>query len=310
MLDVYGQLAEPSRRLILSELRTGPKSVSELVELTGLKQPNVSNHLAKMRSRGIVRANKLGRLVYYMLSTPDVHAAVVAVVGNPAVRRTSVKLDVLADEFASFAVNGDESRCNSIVDVAMRSGAEMLEVLGDLIGESLQLVAEQCHSGRIDGSEQRIALVTTERILTRLAQITAPRRQLFEVALLGGAQGFWQTARIRVFGEYLRAEGWRTLYLGPSAPEGAFVEATLRHQPRLVMIGCDGADSVAAAALVAERLSALDGRHQVCRAISGDGAAPDGNGGVNFAFSARNLREFAESCLPKIEPGAAEKDES
>ena len=63
-------LAEPSRRAILEALRYGRKSVSELVEITQLKQPNVSNHLAKMRREGIVRAERNGRNIYYVIAMP------------------------------------------------------------------------------------------------------------------------------------------------------------------------------------------------------------------------------------------------
>src|SRR5262249_41955731 len=63
-------LAEPSRRMILETLRFAPKTVSELVQATHLKQPNVSNHLAKMREHGIVRAERSGRHVYYSIAMP------------------------------------------------------------------------------------------------------------------------------------------------------------------------------------------------------------------------------------------------
>ena len=69
--DVLSQaLAEPSRRALLENLRFGAKTVTQLVEATALKQPNVSNHLAKMKQQGIVRAERIGRQVFYSLSTP------------------------------------------------------------------------------------------------------------------------------------------------------------------------------------------------------------------------------------------------
>lgn len=63
-------LAEPSRRAILEAMRYGPKSVTDLVQATGLKQPNVSNHLAKMRAQNIVHAERIGRHVFYGLARP------------------------------------------------------------------------------------------------------------------------------------------------------------------------------------------------------------------------------------------------
>ena len=43
-MDVFEELSEPSRRYLLKEMLDGPRNVSQLVESTGLKQPNVSNH--------------------------------------------------------------------------------------------------------------------------------------------------------------------------------------------------------------------------------------------------------------------------
>ncbi len=67
---LYQALSEPSRRAILKNLRFGSKSVSQIVAATNLKQPNVSNHLAKMKQQGIVGAERIGRCVHYFLATP------------------------------------------------------------------------------------------------------------------------------------------------------------------------------------------------------------------------------------------------
>jgi MerR family transcriptional regulator, light-induced transcriptional regulator len=86
--DVLSQsLAEPSRRALLEHLRFGSKTVTQLVEATQLKQPNVSNHLAKMRQQGIVRAERLGRQVHYSLSTPlaEVMLRMLEYAANPVV---------------------------------------------------------------------------------------------------------------------------------------------------------------------------------------------------------------------------------
>ena len=86
--DLSQALAEPSRRALLEHLRFGSKTVTQLVEATGLKQPNVSNHLAKMREQGIVRAERLGRQVHYSLSTPFAEAMLhmLEYAANPAVK--------------------------------------------------------------------------------------------------------------------------------------------------------------------------------------------------------------------------------
>ena len=55
---------------ILHLLRDGKKTVSELVELTDLNQPNISQHLYVMKEKKIVKAEKQGNKVYYSLANP------------------------------------------------------------------------------------------------------------------------------------------------------------------------------------------------------------------------------------------------
>lgn len=55
---------------ILHLLRDGKKTVSELVELTDLNQPNISQHLHVMKEKKIVKSEKHGNKVYYSLANP------------------------------------------------------------------------------------------------------------------------------------------------------------------------------------------------------------------------------------------------
>ncbi len=65
---LFRGFADPSRLGILDTLRNGPLTVSEIVEATGLSQPNVSNHLGCLRDCGLVAAEQQGRYVTYHLS--------------------------------------------------------------------------------------------------------------------------------------------------------------------------------------------------------------------------------------------------
>ena len=64
MPSVLEVIAEPTRRQILDAVRDGERSVSELVERTGMHQPGVSRHLRVLRDAGLVevRADKQRRL--------------------------------------------------------------------------------------------------------------------------------------------------------------------------------------------------------------------------------------------------------
>lgn len=69
-------LADPSRLLIINELREGPRSVGDLAEALGVSQPNVSRHLALLRDRGFVTAQRFGSSVHYALASPKILQAV------------------------------------------------------------------------------------------------------------------------------------------------------------------------------------------------------------------------------------------
>ena len=67
-VDVASVLADRSRAAILRVLSNGPHCVCEMAAALGERQNNVSNHLARLRDAGLVRASRVGadtRRVYY-----------------------------------------------------------------------------------------------------------------------------------------------------------------------------------------------------------------------------------------------------
>lgn len=65
-------LAEPARLQILQALQAGERTVTELVETTGLGQANVSKHLQLLLGAGFVSRRKDGLFTRYRLADRDV----------------------------------------------------------------------------------------------------------------------------------------------------------------------------------------------------------------------------------------------
>lgn len=80
MLEVGRALSCEVRLSLLTTLARRPATVGELVEHTGTTQPNVSNHLAVLRSAGLVAAQRDGRRVQYELASDEVATLVRALV--------------------------------------------------------------------------------------------------------------------------------------------------------------------------------------------------------------------------------------
>ena len=73
--EILKTLANPRRLEIIHRLAQGPCEVRRLAEDLGASQPNISQHLAVLRSTGLVDAERDGREVRYSLTDPDVVVA-------------------------------------------------------------------------------------------------------------------------------------------------------------------------------------------------------------------------------------------
>jgi len=73
--EVSKTLAHPLRLAILHSLKDGEKTVNDLTEITGASQSNVSQHLALMRQREIVKTRKDGSNIYYRVASPKISQA-------------------------------------------------------------------------------------------------------------------------------------------------------------------------------------------------------------------------------------------
>ena len=67
--DICKTLSQPKRLMIVHELRKSEKSVGQIASSLRLPQPNVSQHLATLRKRGIVLTRRDGTTVYYRLAS-------------------------------------------------------------------------------------------------------------------------------------------------------------------------------------------------------------------------------------------------
>lgn len=69
---IYKILANAIRLQILNTIKKESASVEELTQITGLKKPNVSQHLSILRRYDLVVTVKKGRTVYYQIRDPRI----------------------------------------------------------------------------------------------------------------------------------------------------------------------------------------------------------------------------------------------
>jgi len=66
--QLFNGFSDPSRLSILEALREEPRTVTEICRITGLSQPNVSNHLACLLGCRLVVREARGRFAFYRLA--------------------------------------------------------------------------------------------------------------------------------------------------------------------------------------------------------------------------------------------------
>jgi DNA-binding transcriptional ArsR family regulator len=68
----FRALGEPSRLKLIIALETGEKTVTELVQATGLTQANASRHLQSLTHAGVLGRRKAGLSVIYSIADPTI----------------------------------------------------------------------------------------------------------------------------------------------------------------------------------------------------------------------------------------------
>lgn len=86
--DFLKALSHENRLLLLCLLAEGERSVTELENILSLRQPTVSQQLARLRLDDLVTTRRDGKTIYYSLANDDVRRVISVIYdmycGNPA----------------------------------------------------------------------------------------------------------------------------------------------------------------------------------------------------------------------------------
>jgi methanogenic corrinoid protein MtbC1 len=254
--DVFAQaLAIPSRRAILDNLRYGHKSVTELVDATHLKQPNVSNHLAKMRQQGLVYAERSGRQVYYTLAAPltalllrmhemtaDPLAPAATDTEAPsagsALSAEAPPLREWQEAYFQSLRSGKEDRALALVNALLAHRVDLITIYEEVFHAALERIGERYQRSDIDVAQEHIAAAITERMMAKVAQFYTPINRGTGRAVLGCVAGNWHALGLRMLADGLKTIGMEAVYLGANVPTSGFLAIIASLLPELVVVSC------------------------------------------------------------------------
>lgn len=297
------EMSEPSKRRILIALSHGGKTVNEIVAETGLKQPNVSNHLAKLRDRGAVAYERQGRTVTYSLANAEVHDAVTrALKLNPDSTPAVVLNKGTIEKFCQLAIISDESETNGVIDSLLAHGKDVVTIYTQLITPAMVQIGEWWHRGVIDISQEHIATAHIERTMARVMLGAPPLHESPWVVLVGCTEGNIHTIGTRMVADVFRWMKWKPYYLGANVPHNSFIQAVKDHRPHVIATTCPRIENLRSVRgfLSALSTSGVQGQSVL---LGGQYAVDHPDEFQEFASVqlVSNLNDLAHSVIPEIE---------
>lgn len=68
LCGLFRALGDPIRFRIVEALTEGPRTVSDIVEIVGAPQPNVSRHLKSLREGAVISSRRRGKWIEYSIN--------------------------------------------------------------------------------------------------------------------------------------------------------------------------------------------------------------------------------------------------
>ena len=240
MINLYEELGDSTRRRILICLIDGGKCVSDIVSETGFKQPNVSNHLARLRTKGVTVSKKSGREVFYSLASPGVEKIIRSLLISDSTDDPQMQLNSLAKDYAQKASAGDDESCHAILDRAIRARIPLIDIYQELFAPAMAIIGNWYEAGAIDEGQEHMASEITRRMMTHASATIGQLPKHGRTAVLGCGPDNFHVMGIEMVSDFLRIEGWKTHFLGSNMPILSFVHQVQTIQPNLVLVSCVG----------------------------------------------------------------------
>lgn len=283
-----GRRAGSGREAILAALEGGERSVAELAVRTGLSQPNVSNHLARLLRDGRVRHDRRGRQVFYRLAAAPPQGEHPEESGAPVLsaRRNGPPAapEVLLRFWpAAFALREEEAVRTA--EEALDAGLPWQELYLHVLTPTLVRVGELWEQGELGVAREHLVTATVARILHRLAdRLPAGPLPSAPLALVGCVAGEQHTLGSQMAADFLRSQGWRTAFLNGALPVEEWLTAVAQHLPQAVVLCITQRDRGAVLEESVERLARWRGEQPLPLLVAGgryflegeEAAAPPG----------------------------------
>lgn len=123
--EIFRTIASQKRLELIQLLHTRELTVSEITDMLGIRQSNVSQHLSELRKAKIVHTRKEGTSVHYSLADPRIAQACALVKSFLCEQRViDPEMTKLMDDEANMFPVSLDPVCKMRVSISYASGSE------------------------------------------------------------------------------------------------------------------------------------------------------------------------------------------
>lgn len=136
---------------------------------------------------------------------------------------------------------GDEVGAWNVVEAALASGAEPVEIHLGLLAPALRTIGERWAAGELTVGEEHLATAAARRVIGRLGPRFSRRGRKRAVVVVGAVAGERHELPVAMLADQLRGAGFEVVDFGADTPPEAFAAAAKGLRPLAILVGATSA---------------------------------------------------------------------
>ena len=196
------------------------------------------------------------------------------------------------DAYLQALLAARPAAARAVVEAALKAGLSARSVYLDVLQPALHEVGRLWELGRASVAQEHLATATTQGLLHHVARAMPRLPSTGSSAIVTGTEGELHGVAVRFVADFLEADGWSVLELGPSTPTADLVNLADRSGAELVALSTTLTSNLACASEAVVALRALVRRPMIVvggSAYRGDEALALRLGADIFARDAGSL---------------------
>jgi methanogenic corrinoid protein MtbC1 len=166
-----------------------------------------------------------------------------------------VRIEAHRDAFLDGLLARDSARARRVIEHALDEGVPVPDVYLAILAPAMREVGHRWAMGAINVAEEHYATTVAQSILDGLSRRLPRVPRDGRLAVVSGTPEELHALGTRVVADFLEADGWEVLLLGPGAPAHDIAALVESEQPDLVALSTATAGVIDG---VVELLGALD----------------------------------------------------